>query len=80
MDIQHLVLIAPSPLVEQVIAGWQRILPEDGILYHTTIVKAAWKGVTLVAFHADRPEYIDGLTEVIQREIPDAVTCRITRF
>ena len=80
MEPQHLVLIAPSQLVEQVIAAWQRILPEEGVLYHTTIVKAAWKGTTLAAFHADRPEYIAGLVEVIGREIPDAVTCRMTRF
>ncbi len=80
MEPQHLVLIAPSELVEQVIAGWHRILPEDGILYHTTIVKAAWKGATMATFQADHPEYIEGLVEVIAREIPDAVTCLMTRF
>ena len=80
MEPQHLVLIASSPLIEQVIGAWQRILPEDGIVYHTMIVKAAWKGDTLAAFHADHPEYIEGLVQVIQCEISDDTPCLMTRF
>ena len=79
MNSQHLVLIAPSPLVERVIAAWQRILPEEVILYHTTVVTAAWNGHTLAVFHADHPQYIDGLVEVIGGEIVNS-SCRMTCF
>jgi hypothetical protein len=76
---QHLVLIAPSHLVEQVIAAWQRILPEEGVLYHTTVITAPWNGNTLAAFHADHPEYIEGLVEVIGCEITNS-PCLMTCF
>ena len=80
MDDLNLVLIAPNHLVEQVIAGWQRILPEDDVIAHTTIVKESWKGDTLAAFHSDLPEYIEGLIDVIEEEIPDTVSCLVTSF
>jgi len=80
MDPQHLVLIAPSYLVEQVIAAWQRILPEEGILYHTIVVTAAWKGDTLAAVHADDPQYIVGLVKVIHCEIADSIPYLMTCF
>jgi hypothetical protein len=80
MNPRHLVLIAPSHLVDQVIAEWQRILPEEGVIYHTIVVTAIWKGDTLAAFHADDPQYIEGLVKVIHREIADGVPLLMTCF
>lgn len=80
MNSRHLVLIAPSYLVEQVIAAWQRILPEEGVLYHTIVVTAIWKGDTLAAFHADDPQYIEALIKVVHREIADGIPCTMACF
>src|SRR5204863_147029 len=65
---------------EQIIAAWQRILPEDGFLYHTTLVTAAWKGDTLAAVLADDPQYIEALVKVIHCEVTNSISYLMTCF
>ena len=67
----HLVLVTDEFSADETIAAWLRVLPEDDVIAYTRIDKQEWKGDIVTTFYSARPEYIDGLEEIIDETIPD---------
>jgi len=69
MPANTLLLVASPNAADEVIAAWQRVLPEDDVFYHTDILQDTWKGDALCTFRAERADYIEALAAIIDETL-----------
>ncbi len=80
MPANTLVLVASPKAADEVIAAWQRVLPEDDVFYHTDILQDRWKGDAVYTFRAENADYIETLAAIIDETLDRSVPRLVRTF